>query len=120
MALGSLAEGTRVTVIPVGMNYFHAHKFRSRAVVKFGDPVEISSDLVNNFKSGKRRESVGALLGSIYQSLAAVTVTAPDFETMMVTTSLAYLSSVANLVACSCRETIVYLEKETTPAIHRH
>lgn len=83
MALGSLSEGTRVTVVPVGMNYFHAHKFRSRAVVEFGDPVEISSDLVNNFKDGKRRESVGELLGSIYQSLAAVTVTAPDFETTM-------------------------------------
>jgi glycerol-3-phosphate O-acyltransferase/dihydroxyacetone phosphate acyltransferase len=87
MALGSLAEGTRLTVIPVGMNYFHAHKFRSRAVVKFGDPVEISSDLVHNFKNGKRRESVGVLLCSIYQSLAAVTVTAPDFETMMVSNS---------------------------------
>jgi glycerol-3-phosphate O-acyltransferase/dihydroxyacetone phosphate acyltransferase len=65
------------------MNYFHAHKFRSRAVVEFGDPVEVSAELINNFKTGKRRESVGELLGSIYQSLAAVTMTAPDFETMM-------------------------------------
>jgi glycerol-3-phosphate O-acyltransferase/dihydroxyacetone phosphate acyltransferase len=84
MALGSLSQSAHVTVIPVGLNYFHAHKFRSRAVVEFGDPVEISSDLVNNFKNGRRRESVGKLLGSIYQSLAAVTMTAPDFETMMV------------------------------------
>jgi glycerol-3-phosphate O-acyltransferase/dihydroxyacetone phosphate acyltransferase len=84
MALGSLAQNTELTVVPVGMNYFHAHKFRSRAVVEFGDPVMISPELVQNFKSGKKRESVEELLGGIYQSLASVTVTAPDFETLMV------------------------------------
>ena len=84
MALGALAQDTEVTVVPVGLNYFHAHKFRSRAVVEFGDPVPISPELVDNFKNGKRRESVGVLLGSIYQALAAVTMTAPDFDTLMV------------------------------------
>ena len=84
MALGALAQNTKLTVIPVGMNYFHAHKFRSRAVVEVGDPVEIPPELVDNFKNGRRRESVGTLLGSISQSLAAVTMTAPDFDTLMV------------------------------------
>ncbi|KAG0648148.1 putative acyltransferase [Hyphodiscus hymeniophilus] len=83
MALGSLAQGTQVSIVPVGMNYFHAHKFRSRAVVEFGDPVSIPPEVINNFQNGKRRESVGGLLSSIYQSLAAVTVSAPDFGTMM-------------------------------------
>jgi glycerol-3-phosphate O-acyltransferase / dihydroxyacetone phosphate acyltransferase len=64
MALGALAQDTNVTVVPVGLNYFHAHKFRSRAVVEFGDPIAISSGLVEDFKSGKRRESVGELLES--------------------------------------------------------
>jgi len=85
MALGALAQKTNLTVVPVGLNYFHAHKFRSRAVVEFGDPVTIPTDLVDNFKNGKRKESVGNLLSAIHQSLAAVTVTAPDFETLMVT-----------------------------------
>ena len=83
MALGGLAQGTHVSVVPVGMNYFHAHKFRSRAVVEFGDPVSISAEVVNNFNNGQRRENVGILLSSLYQALAAVTVTAPDFDTMM-------------------------------------
>lgn len=83
MALGALAEGTHVTVVPVGMNYFHAHKFRSRAIVEFGDPVQISPDLVSNFKNAKRGDSIGDLLNSITQSLAVVTMTTPDFETMM-------------------------------------
>ena len=45
--------------------------------------MSISNDMVNAFKAGKRRESVGTLLSSIYQALAAVTVTAPDYDTMM-------------------------------------
>lgn len=37
MALGTLAEAPDcgLQIVPVGMNYFHAHKFRSRAVVEF-------------------------------------------------------------------------------------
>lgn len=84
MALGALAQGTNVTIVPVGMNYFHAHKFRSRAVIEFGEPVMISPELIDKFKEGKRRESVGSLLNAIYQSLTAVTLTAPDFDTLMV------------------------------------
>lgn len=88
-----MALGTHVTVVPVGMNYFHAHKFRSRAVVEFGDPVAISPDLVSNFKGAKWRESIGEFLKSIYQSLAAVTVTTPDFETMMLVHATRRLST---------------------------
>ena len=84
MALGALAQGSDVTVVPVGLNYFHAHKFRSRAVVEFGDPIDISPELVNDYKSGKRRETVSTLLSAIYQSLRAVTMSSPDFETLMV------------------------------------
>jgi glycerol-3-phosphate O-acyltransferase/dihydroxyacetone phosphate acyltransferase len=84
MALGALSQSINLTVVPVGLNYFHAHKFRSRAVVEFGDPVNIPSKLVKNYMDGKRRESVGELLGSIYQSLAAVTMSAPNFDTLKV------------------------------------
>lgn len=66
------------------MNYFHAHKFRSRAVVEFGNPIEVPRELVAQFKAGQRREAVGALLDIIYNALLAVTVTSPDFETLMV------------------------------------
>lgn len=70
------------------MNYFHAHKFRSRAVIEFGNPIEVPKELVEQFKQGERREAVGALLDIIYQSLVAVTVTGPDYETLMVRTSI--------------------------------
>jgi glycerol-3-phosphate O-acyltransferase/dihydroxyacetone phosphate acyltransferase len=91
MALGALAQNTKVMVVPVGLNYFHAHKFRSRAVIEFGDPIAISSELVDDFKIGKRRESIGELLGAIYQALTAVTMTAPDFDTLMVRNALPHM-----------------------------
>ena len=86
MALGSLAANpdSDLKIVPCGMNYFHAHKFRSRAVVEFGPPVDVPSDLVELYRSGERREATRQLLEIVYQALVAVTVTSPDYDTLMV------------------------------------
>ena len=86
MALGALARDPDcgVKIIPCGMNYFHAHKFRSRAVVEFGSPIEIDPKLVELYKKGERREAVGPLVDTVYQALVSVTVTAPDYDSLMV------------------------------------
>jgi glycerol-3-phosphate O-acyltransferase/dihydroxyacetone phosphate acyltransferase len=84
MALGALAQGTPVKLVPIGMNYFHPHKFRSRAVVQFGNVIDVPTELVQQYKDGNKREPVGQLLDSIYRSLIAVTTTCPDWDTMMV------------------------------------
>lgn len=85
MALGALAENPDcgLSVIPCGMNYFHAHKFRSRAVVEFGTPVSIPAELVEKYKTGERREAVGKVLELIYDALVSVTVQSPDYDTLM-------------------------------------
>lgn len=85
MALGALADrpDTDLRVVPVGMNYFHAHKFRSRAVVEFGQPIQVPTELVDMYKHGQRREAIGQLLDSVYQGLATVTVQTPDYDTLM-------------------------------------
>lgn len=85
MALGALADtpDQDLKVVPVGMNYFHAHKFRSRAVVEFGQPIQVPTELVEMYKHGQRREAIGQLLDSVYQGLAAVTVQTPDYDTLM-------------------------------------
>lgn len=85
MALGAMADSPHIDlkVVPVGMNYFHAHKFRSRAVVEFGTPIEIPTELVDMYKNGQRRDAIGALLDTVYQGLATVTVQTPDYDTLM-------------------------------------
>lgn len=86
MALGAVAANPEcnLKIVPCGMNYFHAHKFRSRAVIEFGTPIDVPADLVEEFKHGSRREAIGKMLEIIYNSLVSVTVTSPDYDTLMV------------------------------------
>lgn len=86
MALGALAGNPDcdLKIVPVGMNYFHAHKFRSRAVIEFGAPIEVPKELVEMYREGDKREAVKMLLEIIYNGLLAVTVTSPDYDTLMV------------------------------------
>ncbi|SCW01028.1 LAFE_0D03488g1_1 [Lachancea fermentati] len=87
MALGCMSKhpDINVRIVPCGMNYFHPHKFRSRAVVEFGNPIEISSELVAKYNNSEtNRDAVKELLDTISEGLRAVTVTCPDYETMMV------------------------------------
>ncbi len=86
MALGAVAADPDcgLKIVPCGMNYFHAHKFRSRAVIEFGTPVDIPPELVEEYKYGSRRDAVGRMLELVYNALVAVTVTSPDYDTLMV------------------------------------
>ncbi|CAO3591952.1 unnamed protein product [Absidia cylindrospora] len=87
MALGAMAKypGLDVKIVPCGLNYFHAHRFRSRAVIEFGTPISIPSDLVEKYRSGgpEKREACGKLLDTIYDALKSVTVNAGSYETLM-------------------------------------
>lgn len=88
MALGAMANNSKVKVkiVPVGLSYFHAHRFRSRAVVEFGSALDVPQELVDSFKQGgsEKRVAVGKLLDLIYDGLKTVTIRAPDYETLMV------------------------------------
>ncbi|KAL1963060.1 hypothetical protein VTN77DRAFT_8706 [Rasamsonia byssochlamydoides] len=87
IALGTLARSPDcgLSIIPCGLNYFHPHKFRSRAVVEFGPPVQVHPDQIEAFKAGgnSKRNAVGSLLETIQEALASVTQQAPDRETLM-------------------------------------
>ncbi|CUM65434.1 uncharacterized protein PRCAT00003073001 [Priceomyces carsonii] len=87
MALGTMSydPNCNVKIVPCGMNYFNAHKFRSRAVVEFGKPIEVPKTLVEKYDNPEtNRESVKELLDIITTGLKAVTVTCEDYETLMV------------------------------------
>ncbi|KAL7417092.1 glycerol-3-phosphate O-acyltransferase [Mrakia frigida] len=88
MALGAMQADPklRVKIVPVGLSYFSAHKFRSRAVVEFGAPIDVPLELVAEFgKGGKeKRAACGQLLEVIYEGLKTVTVRTPDYDTLVV------------------------------------
>lgn len=100
MALGALSEGTPISIVPVGLTYFSAHKFRSRAVIEFGDIIHVSSSLIHDFKNGKKRGAVGTMMKDISEALASVTVSAPNFETLQVCSSLPVYINFAFLARC--------------------
>ncbi|KAI0054033.1 glycerol-3-phosphate O-acyltransferase [Auriscalpium vulgare] len=87
MALGAMANdpSVKVKIVPVGLSYFHAHKFRSRAVVEFGSALDVPAEFVDMFKEGgdRKKEAVSGLLNVIYDALKTVTVRAPDYDTLM-------------------------------------
>lgn len=99
MALGTVQSkpDCNLQIIPVGMNYFHAHKFRSRAVIEFGTAIEVPVELAQKFNQpydendkeareaarAARRDAIGEMLETIRQGLIGVTVTTPDYDTLM-------------------------------------
>mmetsp|Transcript_46799 Transcript_46799/g.92096 ORF Transcript_46799/g.92096 Transcript_46799/m.92096 type:complete len:679 (+) Transcript_46799:24-2060(+) len=86
MALGAMAKypGLPLTIVPVGINYFKGHRFRSRVFVDIGAPITPNQDLVSGYLEGgtAKRAACGALLEEVLAGLKAVTVQAPDFKTL--------------------------------------
>src|ERR1700761_1413824 len=76
----------QVKIVPCGLAYFHAHRFRSRAVVEFGRAIDVPPEFVEMFKQGgeRKREAVSKFLDLVYDALKTVTVRAPDYDTLMV------------------------------------
>ncbi|KAG7660394.1 uncharacterized protein J8A68_006098 [[Candida] subhashii] len=90
MALGAIANKLKqgdnvenICVIPAGLNYFHAHRFRSRVVLEFGKPIIVNRAMGEEYIENPR-ESVNKLLEEISVRLREVTVTCPDYDTLMV------------------------------------
>ena len=92
MALGAMANdpNCKVKIVPVGLSYFHAHRFRSRAVVEFGSALDVPAEYVEMFKRGgsDKREAVSKFLDLIYNGLKTVTIRAPDYDTLMVSSPI--------------------------------
>ncbi len=97
MALGAMASdpNCRVKIVPVGLSYFHAHRFRSRAVVEFGTAMDVPEELIAMFKEGgpKKREASGKLLDIIYDGLKTVTLRAPDYDTLMASAEHSFIGA---------------------------
>lgn len=87
MALGAVSKSDDpnavVNIIPVGLNYFHAHRFRSRVVVEYGKPIRVTKKDSEMYEQNPR-DVVNKLIDLITLRLKEVTVTCDDFDTLMV------------------------------------
>ena len=54
MALGAAAQGTPVKVVCAGLTYLHAHQFRSKCVVQYGQPFSCPPSLVERYRTDPR------------------------------------------------------------------
>lgn len=77
-------DGLNVPIVPVGLSYFRAHRWRGRAVVEYGRPFYIDSSTLDDFKAGgsKRRAVCNNLLEEVETNMRSVIVSAPDYETL--------------------------------------
>jgi len=89
MVLGAMAkyegrEPLKISVVPVGLNYFNPHKFRSSVSVDFGDPIEVDQSIVEMWKKGgaERREANSAVMELVIAGMSAVTLQAKDVDTL--------------------------------------
>eukprot|EP01135_Chromosphaera_perkinsii_P001747 Nk52_evm16s210 gene=Nk52_evmTU16s210 len=83
MCLGAMTKykGLDVKIVPCGLNYLKAHKFRSTAFVEYGKPITIPAELVERYQTDKRG-ACGELLDKVQDAMLSVVTQAPDYQTL--------------------------------------
>ena len=71
----------RVTLVPCGLTYTHRHRFRSQALLHFGEPIEVDDEWLEAYATSEV-DTVRAFTDHIAGELAKVTLNAPDWETL--------------------------------------
>jgi len=87
MILGAIGKyrGLKISVVPVGLNYFSPHKFRSTVSVDFGDPIEVDQSIVDLWLNGgkeEKQEANSAVMELVIAGMSAVTLQAKDVDTL--------------------------------------
>jgi glycerol-3-phosphate O-acyltransferase / dihydroxyacetone phosphate acyltransferase len=77
-------DGLSIPVVPVGLSYFRAHRWRGRAVVEYGRPFYVDPSTLEDFKAGgsRRRNVCNAFLEEVETSMRSVIISAPDYDTL--------------------------------------
>lgn len=56
MALGAMEKyDCQVTLVPAGFNYYNPQNFRSKVIIEFGAPFAVTQDLVDLYKTDKKK-----------------------------------------------------------------
>ena len=104
MALASGAGGHPVTIVPVGLNFDHVARFRSRVTVVFGQPFT-AGDLAGAFAAGEQA-AVRQLTVRIERRLRRLMVEAEPRHDLPVVMRIDHLYSAARGVSRDPRERV--------------
>ncbi len=82
IALAVSARGnTRVKIVPCGLTYIHRHRFRSQALLEFGEPIVIDDEWIRDYRLDEL-SAVRRLTDLLADALSNVTLNAPDWRTL--------------------------------------
>lgn len=79
----SAREKVRVRIVPCGLSYMHRHRFRSQVLIDFGEPIEITDEWLRAYREDEQA-TVRRLTDHLAESMSAVTLNAPDWNTLRV------------------------------------
>lgn len=83
IALGASEDGLPVSVIPCGLSYHRRERMRGRVLVSFGPPIVLDDELRALWKQDPHA-AAHALTERIETGMRALTINAPDFDTLRV------------------------------------
>ncbi|MFK7927896.1 MAG: lysophospholipid acyltransferase family protein [Myxococcota bacterium] len=83
LGLTERVEREAVVIVPTGLTYVHRKRFRSRVLVQYGAPILIDDQWAARWRADSRK-AAQELTDEIEGSLRALTVNAPDWETLRV------------------------------------
>lgn len=71
MALEEKVENptSLTTIVPCGISYSEASRFRSQAHIVFGDPIRVPTELAEMYRSGDKRSAIRSLEHEIREGL---------------------------------------------------
>ena len=69
-----------VKLIPVSINYYGAHKFRTRVVIKIGKELQYDIDQSRINDSSYKREFIGQTMNELKSAIESIKLTAPTYR----------------------------------------
>jgi len=81
LGLCSKRPDLKLIIVPIGLNYTHPQQFRSQVLIQFGPGLAVDSAWHERYQKDEVG-SVRALTDAIEERLKAITINAPDWETL--------------------------------------
>lgn len=66
-----------------GINYFGAHKFRSKVVIKYSNPMKFDIDVSKALNKEYKREKVGDMMVELRENMEEVKFIAPSYNELL-------------------------------------